>query len=224
MVGAAAAETVKLEALVADPLEVTTVIGPVEAPCGTIAVTCASELTVNWADSPLNLTAVVPANPLPVITTDVPGGPLVGLKDAIAGHPTVVTVKFEELVAVPSDVVREMGPVLAPDGTTASTLVELTRSKLAPTPLNLTLLTSLNPEPEIATSVPTHPLVGVNESIDGAGAAAAGGARNARRATTTRLEVVGRAMPVCLICFIRFLPGVKLYRGGPADNASAPSP
>lgn len=197
----------KLEALVADPFEVTTVIGPVEAPCGTIAVTCASELIVNWADSPLNLTAVVPANPLPVITTDVPGGPLVGLKEAMAGHPTVVTVKFEELVAVPSGVVKEMGPVLAPDGTTASTLVELTRSKFAATPLNLTLLTSLNPEPEIATSVPVHPLVGVNESIVGAGAAAAGGASTAMRAATTTTEMKGRALLLCLVCFIRFLPG-----------------
>lgn len=189
MVGAADAETVKFEALVAPPFEVTTVIGPVEAPCGTIAVTCASELTVNWADSPLNLTAVVPANPLPVITTDVPGGPLVGLNEAMAGQPTVVTVKLDELVAVPSGVVTDMGPLLAPAGTVATIRVELDRTKAAETPLNLTLLTSLKPEPEIVTSPPVQAVEGVNESIVGGGPAMAAGAMNMIISMVTKTEM-----------------------------------
>jgi hypothetical protein len=122
----------------------------------------------------LNRTAVVPESPLPVITTEVPTGPLVGLKDAIAGHPRVLTVKLDELVAVPCLVVTEIGPLLAPVGTLATTFLSFSRSNSALTPLKATLVTSLNPEPEIVTSALTHAVEGLNESIVGLGWASAG--------------------------------------------------
>lgn len=86
-VGEAVVVTVKDDELVTGPLGVTTVIGPLEAPVGTVAVTCESEFTVNPALVPAKLTDVAPEKPVPVITTEVPTGPLVGLNDAIAGHP-----------------------------------------------------------------------------------------------------------------------------------------
>ena len=66
---------------------------------------------------PLKLTAVAPVRLVPVITTLVPTGPLVGLKLVTVG--AEVTVKEVALVAVPPGVVTEMGPVVAPEGTAA---------------------------------------------------------------------------------------------------------
>ena len=52
------------------------VIGPVYAPSGDVVVICVSVVTANVAvtseDSPVNMTEVVPRNPVPVRTTDVP--------------------------------------------------------------------------------------------------------------------------------------------------------
>ena len=66
---------------------------------------------------PLNLTAVAPVRFVPVITTLVPTGPLVGLKLVIVGEP--MTVKELALVAVPPGVVTATVPVVAPAGTVA---------------------------------------------------------------------------------------------------------
>ena len=69
---------------------------------------------------PLNLTAVAPVKAVPVITTFVPTGPLVGEKLVmLEGAGGVVTVKFVELVPVPAEVVTLIGPVVAPAGTVA---------------------------------------------------------------------------------------------------------
>lgn len=141
---------------------------------------------MNWPSSSLNRTVFVPAKPVPVITTEVPTGPLVGLKDAIAGQPVALTVKLDELVAVPFLVVTEIGPVPAPDGTVAITSLSFRRSNWALTPLNLTLETSLNPDPEIVTSAPTQAVEGLKESIEGAGWAAAGGPTSATSNVTTK--------------------------------------
>ena len=75
-----------------------------------------SELKVKVALTPLNVTAVTPVNAVPVIVTEVPTGPLVGLKLVIAGEG--ITVKSPALDAVPV-AVTEIGPVVAPDGTVA---------------------------------------------------------------------------------------------------------
>ncbi len=66
------------------------------------------------------MTEVAPVRLVPVITTLVPTGPLVGEKLVIVG-PATVTVKLLALVAVPPGVVTAIGPVVAPEGTVAVT-------------------------------------------------------------------------------------------------------
>ena len=98
---------VKLVALVpVPPPGVVTLIRPVVAVAGTVAVICVEESTVYAALAPLNVTAVAPVKPLPVTTTLVPTGPLVGLK--------LVTVTEGGIVVCAS---RRM--ILATDGTPA---------------------------------------------------------------------------------------------------------
>ena len=78
--------TVKFVDEVAMPPGAVTLIGPVpEAPLGTVAVILMSEFTVGVWLVPLKATLVAPVNPVPLITTDVPTTPLVGLKLLIVG-------------------------------------------------------------------------------------------------------------------------------------------
>ena len=64
-----------------------TAIFPVVAPEGTTAVNCLSELMVTLTDFPFpNFTFVVPFRLSPLITTDVPGPPLEGLRLSILGR------------------------------------------------------------------------------------------------------------------------------------------
>jgi hypothetical protein len=77
--------TVKLLALLAVPAEVMTLIGPLVAPAGTVAVIVLAEFTVKLALVPLNRTAVAPVKLVPLIVTLVPTGPLAGVKLAIVG-------------------------------------------------------------------------------------------------------------------------------------------
>ena len=72
---------------------------------------------------PLNLTPVAPVKLVPAMTTEVPIGPLVGLKLVIVG--AEITVKLEALVAVPPEVVTLIVPVVAPVGTVAVICVAL---------------------------------------------------------------------------------------------------
>ena len=109
--------TVKELLLVAVPLGVVTLTGPVVAPAGTVAEICVAELTVNVALVALNCTDVAPVKLVPLIVTLVPTGPLVGAKLVMVGG--FVTVKELLLVAVPSGVVTLIGPVVAPAGTVA---------------------------------------------------------------------------------------------------------
>jgi len=91
------AVTVKPAALFAVPPGVVTAIGPVVAAPGTVAVIWVAESTVNAvAAVALNMTEVAPVRVVPVMTTLVPTGPLVGAKDVIAGE----TVKLDALSAV----------------------------------------------------------------------------------------------------------------------------
>ena len=80
--------TMKLLPLCALPSDVVTMIGPVDAPLGTLTVTlCPDALTVNpGAFVPLNVTEVVPAKFVPWISTVVPMLPLAGLKLVIVGE------------------------------------------------------------------------------------------------------------------------------------------
>jgi hypothetical protein len=163
--------TVKFVALVAVPLGVVTVILPVVAPIGTFVSTRVPwALTVNdAAATPLNRTAVAPANPLPLIRTEVPTGPLFGENEEIVGAAAVVvTVKFVALIAVPLAVFTVIGPVVAPVGTLATICVAVFDVIVAITPLNFTQVAPVRLVPLIVTEVPTGPLDGENEEIVGA--------------------------------------------------------
>ncbi|HSL68482.1 MAG TPA: hypothetical protein VK977_10055, partial [Actinomycetota bacterium] len=162
--------TVNCAALVPVPPGVVTLILPVTAPTGTVAVIWVAELTAKLARTPPNRTAVAPVNAVPVIVTAVPVRPLVGEKDVIVGAGTV-TVKFAALVAVPPGVVTLIFPVVAPDGTFVSIRVPWVFTVYdALTPLNRTAVAPANPLPLIRTEVPTGPLFGENEEIVGAAA------------------------------------------------------
>ena len=76
-----------------------------------------------------NITLFTPVKLVPVIVTNIPTEPLVGLKPVIVG----VTVKLPELVAVPPDVVMMMLPVFVLLGTLSFCVSEFA-AKLAATP------------------------------------------------------------------------------------------
>jgi len=85
---------------VAVPAGLVTVMGPVVAPAGTVAVICVALLTVKVAATPLKRTSVVPVKFVPVMVTEVPTGPDVGEKLVMVGGRK--TTKFVLLVAVPA--------------------------------------------------------------------------------------------------------------------------
>jgi hypothetical protein len=159
--------------LVAVPAGVVTVMGPVLAPLGTVALINVSEATENvGAATPLNVTLLAPVKCVPVIDTLVPTGPLAGANDEIVGAAggVVVTVKAIVLVPVPPLVVTAIGPVAAPLGTVALIAVsEATENVVAIIPLKVILLAPVKPVPTIDTLVPTAPLVGMNDEIVGVG-------------------------------------------------------
>src|SRR6185503_11157547 len=160
IVGADPLVTVKFEPLVAVPDPVVTVILPVVAPLGTLAVIRPSFATLKLADVPLNRTLVAPVKWLPLMVTDVPTAPLEGEKLLIVGADPLVTVKFEPLVAVPDPVVTVILPVVAPAGTDDITWVFETKLNVADVPLNFTPLTPMKLVPLMVTAVPGAPLDG----------------------------------------------------------------
>ena len=71
---------------VAELAGLVTVMGPLVLPAATVAVICVALFTVNvLAGVPLNATAVIPVRFVPVMTTDVPTGPLLGVKPVMTG-------------------------------------------------------------------------------------------------------------------------------------------
>jgi hypothetical protein len=142
--------TVNFWALVAVPAGLVTEIFPVVAPVGTVTVIFAEDTTVkDGAETPLNLTLVVPVKLVPLIVTNVPTGPLVGENDEMVGAGTdaEVTAKTQGLVAVPSGVVTLIGPVVAPAGTFVVILVNPFVANVADVPLNLTAVASFRSVP-----------------------------------------------------------------------------
>src|SRR6267143_1312146 len=104
--------TVKLPVLLAVPPAVVTLIDPLEAPAGTVAVIVVAEFTVKLALVPLNRTAVAPVKFVPLMLTLVPTGPLPGVKLEIVGG--LMTVKVPVLLVVPAAVVTLSDPPEAP--------------------------------------------------------------------------------------------------------------
>ena len=120
---------------------------PVVAPVGTVAVIFVAELTVNAAVTPWNRTVEVvkplPLKFVPVITTEVPIGPMVGVKEVIVGWGACVTLKFLALVAVPSAFRTLIGPSVPLVGTVAVIVVSFTTVKVpALWPSNSTSVTT----------------------------------------------------------------------------------
>jgi hypothetical protein len=190
--------TVKLDVLVAEPSGVVTLIGPVVAPAGTVAVILVDGATLNVvAETPLKVTAVAPVKFVPVIVTIVPTGPKVGVNDVIVGTPVLVTVNLWELQAVPPGVVTQIFPVVAPLGTVAVIWVDEPPEKVvADVPPNVTAVAPVRVVPVIVTIVPIGPEVGVNEVIVGlvGGAAEEGGAMAiAATMITARIAARSRA-------------------------------
>ena len=70
---------------------------------------------MNVAETPANVTAVAPVNALPLMVTDVPTGPLDGVKPVIDGF----TLNGVALTAEPAALVTMMEPLVAPLGTVA---------------------------------------------------------------------------------------------------------
>ena len=175
--------TVKFVALVAVPPGVVTLILPVVAPVGTVAVICVAESTLNVvALVVLNFTELVvkvapltvPLKFVPVIVTDVPTGPKAGVNELIVGAGAVTRVKFVPLVRCPAAVYTWIGPVVAPAGTTAVTdvalvVVGVTRLEV----LKRTWVGAVVKVPLIVTVVPTKPVAGVKVGTPGQVAAAA---------------------------------------------------
>jgi hypothetical protein len=172
--------TLKLAVLVAVPVDVVTVIRPVVALAGTVAVICVTEITVNAALTPLNFTLVTPVKFAPLITIELPVAPLEGARLMMTG--VVRTVNALAFVDVPVGVVTVMKPVEAPVGTVAVICVTELTVKTALVPLNLTLVVPLNFVPVMVTAAPIAPLEGVTAVI--VGSAGPGTERNAASAMT----------------------------------------
>jgi hypothetical protein len=170
IVGGAPLVTSKLMLLVAVPLEVvTTEILPSVAFAGTVALIRLGFTTLKVAFTPLNLTAITPVKLEPLMVTNVPGGPLVGVKLLIVGAPPLVTSKLPLLVAVPFEVVTtEILPSVAPAGTVVAIWLSEFTVKLAAWVLNLTAAAPMKPVPVMKTGVPGGPLVGEKPLIVGA--------------------------------------------------------
>src|SRR5438046_2188491 len=164
-VGGVVSPTVKLAALLAVPPGVVTLIGPLVAPAGTVAGIAVAEVTVKLALGPLTSSAEAPLKLVRLIVMRVPTGPVLGVELVSGGG--LITVKLLALLAVPSEVVTLIGPLVAPAGTVAVIAVAEPTVKLALVPLNSTALAPVKLVPLIVTLAPTGPLPGVKLVIVG---------------------------------------------------------
>ena len=69
--------------MVAEPLAVCTVIGPVVAPAGTFTTIWVAVSELTFALTPLKVTEVALRSPVPVMVTFAPGAPELGLNFVI---------------------------------------------------------------------------------------------------------------------------------------------
>lgn len=149
--------------LLATPPTVTTTL-PDVAPVGTGAMMLVALQLDGVLERPLKVTVLVPCvapKLVPVIVTEVPVGPDIGLRLLMVGAGTV-TVKATPLLAMLLTVTTTL-PVVAPAGTGTVMLVALQLVGVAAVPLNVTVLVPcVAPKlaPVIVTDVPTGPEVG----------------------------------------------------------------
>jgi hypothetical protein len=112
----------KLLVVVELPWLVVTVIGPVTAPAGTVAVISVVETTLTLLeDTEPNLTFVPLKKLPPKMVTAAPLAAAAGEKELIEGN--ALARKLVALTLVPALVMTVMGPLPAPAGTVASTSV-----------------------------------------------------------------------------------------------------
>lgn len=165
--------TIKLVALVMVTPLTLIVILPVDAPTGTITVILVGVDPVTIAATSLNFTIFsesVSLKLVPAIVTIAPAAPLKGLKSVIVG--IGITVKSDALVTVIPFKVKEILPVVAPDGTVVIILVAVEPVTIDGVPLNIITLfagVALKFVPVIVTVALTAPLVGVKAVIVGVG-------------------------------------------------------
>jgi len=147
--------TLNAPAAVATPPVVVTVIDPVSAPVGTVAVISESETTANAAGTPPNVTPVVCVRLCPLIVTTVPIAPRVGAKLETAG-----STRYGKLLdSVPLGVTTWTVPVVALVGTVVVISEAETTVKTAGVPLKVTLLAWVRLLPRVLTDAPTLPEV-----------------------------------------------------------------
>jgi hypothetical protein len=201
--------TVKSVALVAVSTPVATVIFPVVDPaCTTAVIWVGLNPPVEVAVVPLNLTVPslvgVSKRFVPVIVTDVPCVPHVGVNEEMVGAqlPVGAMVKSVLLVAM-VPLVTWMGPVVVPVSTSARISVPDTIAKeAAACPLKSTAVTSglSKFDPVIVTTQPfavavaAGPPLGVNDVIVGAAAKAGASRPSTSRATATPTPATRRPM------------------------------
>src|SRR6218665_401030 len=137
------------------------VTGPETAPPGTSAVIWVSLSTSNREEEmPPKRTVLVPVKPVPVSVTRVPSAPLAGERPVTAGGGRTVREALD--VALPTELVTWMAPLVAPGGTQTVNVPSPDEEKyLAGMPLKLTRVMPVNPEPERETLVLTPPAEGL---------------------------------------------------------------
>jgi hypothetical protein len=109
---------------------------------------------------------VAPVNRVPVSVTVAPTAPLVGVKLVSVGG---LTVKLDELVAVPPGVVTVHLPEDAPTGTLVEICVSESTENVALTPFSETSVAPVKPVPVIVTARFAMPLSGVKPVMVGGG-------------------------------------------------------
>jgi hypothetical protein len=155
--------TVKLTPLLGTPPAVTTTL-PVVAFAGTGVTMLVAVQLVGVAVVPLNVTVPVVPKFVPVIVTDAPTGPDVGLRLPIFGVGR--TVKLTPLLATPPAVTTTL-PVVAFAGTGVTMLVAVQLVGVAVVPLNVTVPVVPKFVPVMVIDAPTGPDVGFKVEIFG---------------------------------------------------------
>lgn len=176
--------TVKGTPLLAVPRTVTTTL-PLVAPLGTETTMLVALQLVGVPARPLKVTVLEPwlaPKFAPLMVTEVPRGPDVGLMPEMLGART--TVNVIPLLWIPPTVTTT-GPVVAPAGTEVMMLVALQFDTVAAVPLNITVLVPcVEPKlvPVMVTETPTAPLVWLKLVTVGVGPAPFAGLNDARSA------------------------------------------
>jgi len=120
--------------------ETFTTTGPVIAPSGTVTLMLVELQPATPADTPLNVTTLLPCDApksVPEIVTGVPAAPSGGIRANMAG--TLATVKLPGLLGTPPTVTITF-PVVAPVGTVAVMLVSDQLVTVNAVPFNVAVL------------------------------------------------------------------------------------